>query len=102
VLQLSGYRLPDLVSIVYGDQDIDTRFADNRPNVVLSQPPSPIDKGWGYGGGLSAAAAGTRVRTNFQPLAYFNGSVRTDAGGHASVAFSLPDDLTTWRVMTVA
>lgn len=102
VLQLSSYRLPDLVSVVYADQDIMTRFADNRPNVVLHQPPSPIDKGWGFGGGLSEGAAGTRVRTNFQPLAYFNGAVRTDAQGRADIAFSVPDDLTTWRVMAVA
>jgi uncharacterized protein YfaS (alpha-2-macroglobulin family) len=102
VLQLSGYRFPDLVSTVYADQDITTRFADNRPNAVLSQPPSPIDKGWGFGGGFSAAAADTRIRTNFQPLAYFDGAVRIDANGRAQVTFDVPDDLTTWRVMAVA
>ncbi len=102
VLQLSGYRLPALGDVVYAEQAIATRFADNRPNVVLRQPPSPIEKGWGFGGGLSAAAASTIVRNNFQPLAYFNGSVRTGADGRAAVDFSLPDDLTTWRVMAVA
>lgn len=102
VLQLSGYRPPDLVSIAYADQDVSTRFADNRPNVVLAQPPSPIEKGWGFGGGFSSAAAATRIRTNFRPLAYFNGAVRTDGGGRADISFSVPDDLTTWRVMAVA
>ena len=102
VLQLSGYRLPDLVNVVYADRDITTRFADNRPNVVLQQPPSPVDKGWGFGGGFSQAAASTRVRTNFKPIAFFAGAVQTDAHGHASVSFHVPDDLTTWRVMAVA
>jgi hypothetical protein len=102
VLQLSGYRPPDLVQTVYAEQPISTRFADNRPNVVLSPLSSPLDKGWGYGGGNSSGLASTRVRTNFQPLAYYNGAVQTDASGRARVTFTLPDDLTTWRVMAVA
>lgn len=102
VLQLTGYRPPDLVKTVYAEQPISTRFADNRPNVVV-QPLTPMqEKGWGYGGGLSAAAANTRVRTDFKALAYYNGSVLTDSSGKAQVTFKLPDDLTTWRVMAVA
>lgn len=102
VLQLNGYRFPDLIDTVYAQQPISTRFADNRPNVALSPPPPLEEKGWGYGGGLSAGAASTRIRKDFRPLAYFNGSVVTDADGRAEVAFSLPDDLTTWRVLAIA
>jgi hypothetical protein len=102
VLQLSGYRVPDLVETVYAEQPISTRFADNRPDVVIEPLTSPLEKGWGYGGGDSKGAASTRIRTNFQPLAYYNGSVLTDANGKAQVKFPLPDDLTTWRVMAVA
>jgi uncharacterized protein YfaS (alpha-2-macroglobulin family) len=102
ILQLTGYRPPDLLKTVFADQPISTRFSDNRTDVVLSKQKLAGEKGWGYGGGLSAGAAGTRVRTNFQPIAYFNGAVRTDAAGKASVSFTLPDDLTTWRVMAVA
>jgi uncharacterized protein YfaS (alpha-2-macroglobulin family) len=102
VLQLTGYRPPDLVQTVYAPQFISTIFADNRPNVILAQIASPLQKGWGYGGGFLAGAASTRVRTNFQPLAYYNGAVHTDANGLAHVTFTLPDDLTTWRVMAVA
>ena len=102
VLQLSGYRPPDLVKTVYAQQPISTRFSDNRPNVVLKTQASPLPKGWGYGGGLSTGAASTRIRTDFQALAYYNGSVLTDADGKATVTFKLPDDLTTWRVMAVA
>jgi len=102
VLQLTGYRPPDLVKTVFADQPISTRFSDNRPNVVLSKQKLAGEKGWGYGGGFGAGAAGTRVRTNFQPIAYYNGAVRTDSAGSANVSFTLPDDLTTWRVMAVA
>ena len=102
ILQLSGYRPPDLVQTVFAAQPISTRFADSRPRVTLTQPSDVAQKGWGYGGGFLAGAAGTRVRTVFVPLAYFNGSVVTDVNGGADVSFNLPDNLTTWRVMAVA
>lgn len=102
ILRLSGYRPPDLVQTVFAAQPISTRYADNRPKVTLTQPSDVAQKGWGYGGGFLAGAAGTRVRTQFVPLAYFNGSVQTDANGGADVSFTVPDNLTTWRVMAVA
>lgn len=102
VLQLTGYRPPDLVQTVYAPQSISTSFSDNRPDVRLAESPSPLQKGYGYGGGFMAAAASTRVRTNFQPLAYYNGAVHVDPDGHAHFSFNVPDDLTTWRVMAVA
>jgi uncharacterized protein YfaS (alpha-2-macroglobulin family) len=102
ILQLTGYRYPDLVPIVYSDQPISERFADNRFLVQLMQQHKFVDKGFGYGGGASAAAGSTRVRTKFEPLAYFNGSVIAGADGKASVDFTLPDDLTTWRVLAMA
>ncbi len=102
ILQLNGYRPPDLVATVFAQQPISTRFADNRPDVVLESPEAEIAKGWGFGGGLSAGGGSTRVRTDFRPLAYYNGSVLTDENGEAAVTFALPDDLTTWRVMVVA
>jgi uncharacterized protein YfaS (alpha-2-macroglobulin family) len=102
ILQLTGYRPPDLVKTVYAEQPIYTRFSDNRFDVVISPLASPLEKGWGYGGGMSAGADSTRLRTEFKPLAYYNGSVITDQRGLATVSFPLPDDLTTWRVMAVA
>ncbi len=102
ILQLSGYRPPDLVALVYGDQPISTRFADNRGAIVLQSLARPVEKGWGFGGGLSTGAEDTRIRRKFDPLAYYAGSILTDANGDADVAFDLPDDLTTWRVMAVA
>ncbi|MBV8170913.1 MAG: Ig-like domain-containing protein [Candidatus Eremiobacteraeota bacterium] len=102
ILQLSGYRPPDLVDTVFAAQPIPTRFADNRPDVVLRPFATPQQKGWGFGGGESQAAAGTRVRTNFQPLAFYKGALLTDASGNSSFTFTLPDDLTTWRVLAVA
>jgi uncharacterized protein YfaS (alpha-2-macroglobulin family) len=102
VLQLSGYRFPDLVKQIYSDLPISTRYADNRGDVKLETEHRFLPKGFGYGGGEMAGPAGTRVRTQFRPIAFFDGSVKTDANGNATVAFQLPDDLTTWRVLALA
>ncbi|MDP9025801.1 MAG: MG2 domain-containing protein, partial [Candidatus Eremiobacteraeota bacterium] len=79
ILQLTGYRLPDLVKTIYADQPISTRVSDSRPSVVLSPLSSPLGKGFGYGGGFMEGSGSTRIRRNFQQLAYYNGAVRTDA-----------------------
>ncbi len=43
-----------------------------------------------------------RLRTNFDALAIFSPSVRTDASGKAVVKITLPDNLTRYRIMAVA
>jgi uncharacterized protein YfaS (alpha-2-macroglobulin family) len=43
-----------------------------------------------------------RVRTNFDALALFAPTVTTDDNGQASVAVTLPDNLTRYRIMAVA
>jgi hypothetical protein len=43
-----------------------------------------------------------RLRENFNALAVFSPSVRTDANGRAQVQVKLPDNLTRYRVMAVA
>ena len=101
VLQLTGYRPPDLVKEVYAQQPISTRYADNRSAIVLQTIAHPLEKGWGFGGGLSGENADPRVRRKFEALAYFAGALRTDANGDATVTFTLPDDVTTWRAMVV-
>ncbi len=102
VLQLTGYRPPDLVETVYAQQAISTRFSDNRPEVAMEAMSSRMRKGWGFGGGASSGAANTRIRTDFRPLAYYNSSVITNEQGKARVSFKIPEDLTTWRVMAIA
>jgi alpha-2-macroglobulin len=101
ILQLSGYRLPDLVETVFADQPISTVFSDNREGIVLKSPGAPLEKGFGYGGGYLAGAASTRVRQRFLPLAFY-GVMATDAAGKARASFTMPDELTTWRIMAVA
>lgn len=42
-----------------------------------------------------------RVRRNFADTAHFAPSVRTGASGEAKVRFTLPDNLTTWKVKAI-
>lgn len=101
ILQLTGYRPPDLVQTIFADQPIATRYADNRQNVQLQPLRPTVEKGWGYGGGFLAGAGSTRVREYFNPLAYY-AIVPIDRNGNATISFTLPDELTTWRTMAVA
>ena len=102
VLQLTGYRPPKLLDAIYAEQPISTRFSENGSHVVTQMAKAPQNKGWGYGGGFLGGAADARIRRTFTPLAYYSAHVRTDDSGHAIASFTLPDDLTTWRVMAVA
>jgi uncharacterized protein YfaS (alpha-2-macroglobulin family) len=42
------------------------------------------------------------MRTDFRPLVFWLGSVVTDANGRATTTVTLPDSLTTYRIMAVA
>lgn len=101
VLQITGYRPPNLLDTLYAEQPITTRFRDSRQDVVLQASGSPLEKGWGFGGGFSIGSGNTRARQDFRALAHYE-TVQTNAQGQASVKFKLPDDLTTWRVLAVA
>ena len=102
VLQLSGYRPPNLVDTVYAEQPISTRFSDNRPDVILAPQPTSLTQRLGLWWWFIKWCSKYSYSEDFQALAYYNGSVITDANGKAKITFKLPDDLTTWRVMVVA
>jgi len=40
----------------------------------------------------------TKIREKFADTAYWNGNIKTDEQGLATVVFELPDNLTTWRL----
>ena len=50
----------------------------------------------------AAAPVAPRVRTNFNPLAFWRSALYTDAQGNFSTTCTLPDTLTTYRVFAVA
>ncbi len=56
-----------------------------------SEPASPVRR---QGSGPSSPT----VRSTFADTAYWNGSIVTANDGKASVTFTLPEDLTTWKI----
>lgn len=55
---------------------------------------SPID--------VSGSDGSNTIRRDFSDAAFWNARVRTDAKGHATVEFKLPDSLTNWQVVVTA
>ncbi|HEX5314793.1 MAG TPA: MG2 domain-containing protein, partial [Gammaproteobacteria bacterium] len=61
------------------------------------QPKTGKGKSPGGGGG-----AGPDIRTIFKYSAYWNPTLATDAAGNANFSFTLPDNLTRWRIFVIA
>jgi len=56
----------------------------------------------GIGGGGGGGGGSMEVRRDFADTAFWAPNVRTSGEGDASVSFTLPDNLTEWRVMALA
>ncbi|MEM7180633.1 MAG: carboxypeptidase regulatory-like domain-containing protein [Spirochaetota bacterium] len=52
--------------------------------------------------GAGKSGKDKKIRKNFKDTAYWNPAIRTDKDGKATVAFVLPDNLTTWRMTSRA
>ena len=131
ILALTGYGLIDPLTVFYRERLDLVRNFHSRAGLLLAAPldmmewmiglasrgvalaavsPSPpaVDVELAMGADLAEAAkaAGGNVesilvRRDYDPLALFAPEVRTDANGRASVAVTLPDNLTRYRVMVV-
>ena len=97
VLSLTDYRAPDLVSAVYQRKALQVMTEDNRQRIVSRRVLTPKGAGEGGGGGKESG-----FRQDFRPLAFWLGSVETDRTGRATKDVTLPDSLTTYRIMAVA
>ncbi len=104
VLALTGFKTPDPIALLYQPRGLGMRLGSDLVSVatqVLDSEGVSIkgDRAPGGGGGLEG---GEVLRSRFSSTAFFLGSVLTDAGGNASAAAKLPDNLTTFRLMAVA
>jgi uncharacterized protein YfaS (alpha-2-macroglobulin family) len=104
VLALTGYKTPTLealgqflVPLRVATRDLRTDLLRQTPFTFLFG--KPLTGGDGEGEGSPVAS---RLRKNFSPVAFFDPAVRTDAAGNATVSFTLPDTMTTYRVFVVA
>ncbi len=100
VLSLTNYRTPDVLGSVYVRKALQVFNTDNRQRIISRRVLTPKGETEGGGGGADAGA-GT-LRKDFRVLAFWVGSVTTDANGRATVDVKLPESLTTYRIMAVA
>jgi hypothetical protein len=96
VLSLTGYEAPDVLSAVYQRKLLQVLTGDTRQRIISRRVLTPKGESDGGGGGAD------NVRRDLRPLAFWLGSVETDAGGIATSEVTLPESLTTYRIMAVA
>ena len=75
---------------------VEKQMMAEAPAAMATQAPSAMDEAG------NAPTQPIRVREDFNPLAAFSPSVRTDANGSARVPVKIPDNLTRYRIMVVA
>lgn len=100
VLSLTAYQTPDVLESIYLRKALQVLTEDSRQRIVSRRVITPKGAGEGGGGGREAGAGA--MRKDFRLLAFWLGSVVTDANGHATTSLTLPESLTTYRIMAVA
>ncbi len=97
VLRLTEYAPPDLLARFHPERGLSVRFGE--PLIYLVKKQAYGGKGEPGGGG---GDSGSGFRSNFKTTAFFLPDIVTDDQGEVSVNVTLPDDLTTYRLMAVA
>jgi uncharacterized protein YfaS (alpha-2-macroglobulin family) len=100
VLSLTAFQTPDVLKSVYVQKALQVLTTDSRQRIVSRRVLTP--KGGDEGGGGGEAPGAGTMRKDFRVLAFWVGSVITDANGEARVDVTLPESLTTYRIMAVA
>jgi uncharacterized protein YfaS (alpha-2-macroglobulin family) len=105
VLGLTGYATPDPVRLAYSFRVLAVRNASNLLDLPHSRR-SRYEALFPSGGGEDDTALLPRsddiMRRLFKSTAYYAPAVPVGADGRGSVSFTLPDNLTTYRIMIVA
>jgi len=100
VLMLTGYKTPDPVPVFTAPRPLRVGYAEARTDLARLTL-SPFQGMVGQDKGLEGGGGGSSARKDFRQSAYFNPSIVTDAQGKARVSFSLPESLTSYRIMAV-
>ncbi len=100
VLSLTGYETPDVLQSIYLEKALQVVNEDSREKIVSRRVLTPKGETPGGGGGRDAGPG--MIRKDFRVLAFWIGSVVTDGKGHARTDVTLPESLTTYRIMAVA
>lgn len=94
VLALKGNPKKNPLVFFYDNIPLTVSTKSNLKNILQE---IDIKEGKGGGGG----EAEKKMRGDFKDTAYWQGVLRTDASGQATLTFPLPDNLTTWQVESV-
>ena len=97
VLSLTAYTTPQPFDAYWRDHSLNVLTADNRTRVV--DRAALLAKGAPAGGG--GGDSGPSMRSRFETTPLWRSDLKTDAQGELEVTFTLPDDLTTFRIMAV-
>lgn len=106
IFQIQPDRNPSIITFFYHPRrnDIETTlssafrffgYAETKRMklALLNRTNSPL---------ASVKDAEVQLRSEFEDTAYWNAKVKTDNLGKAAVSFKVPDNLTTWKIKTVA
>ncbi|MCG9874872.1 MAG: MG2 domain-containing protein [Leptospiraceae bacterium] len=105
ILDLVNYRFTNPVSQFYKLWNSIVRSFDIRDWIVKQSiyTGKGDNPGGDYGDDQSDGGFGKEsedgTRKDFKPTAYWNPNIKTDSNGEAEIKFTLPDNLTTFRVM---
>ena len=99
VLRLTGYEPPDPLDALQPERGLSVRIGE--PLIHLVRRTEYADKGFTSGGG-GGVEGGGGIRSQFKTTVLFAPSVVTGADGKGEVEFTLPDNLTTYRIMALA
>lgn len=97
VILAGGYELENPSNTFFAPYEHLVGQLDNRIHYVGRQGLEKKLESEPSGGGRMPD-----YRKDFRPLAYFNGAIAVDKNGQATVSFSLPDQVTSFRLMAVA
>ncbi|MEA2570840.1 MAG: alpha-2-macroglobulin [Acidobacteriota bacterium] len=100
VLSLTGYKTPDVLDSIYLKKALQVVTEESRQKVISRRVLTP--KGVTDGGGGGRDAGPGVLRKDFRVLAFWLGSLVTDKNGRARTEITLPESLTTYRIMAVA
>ena len=100
VLSLTGYQTPDVLESIYLHKELQVINEDSRQRIISRRVLEP--KGAGEGGGGGRDPGPGTLRKDFRVLAFWVGSIITDKNGRARTEITLPESLTTYRIMAVA
>jgi len=101
VLSLTGYKTPDPIKQAYIFYPLGIRTASSLLDLPHSRRSRREALFPGGGGGMFLEADSLLLRKLFKSTAYWNPDVDIGKNGRTSIVFTLPDNITTYRIMVV-